>query len=60
MSGQLHACATLLQEKVSHVYCIGGWVVPRANLDVMEKGKVLPTLMNESLAIEPTARHYTK
>jgi hypothetical protein len=59
MSGQLHTRATLQPEKVSHVYCIGGWVVPRASVDVMEKGKFLPTLMNQTPTIQPVAHRYT-
>jgi hypothetical protein len=36
MSGQLHASAALPPEK----HCIGGWVGPRAGLDVMGKIKI--------------------
>jgi hypothetical protein len=38
LSGQLHAPATLTPEKDAAIpSLIGGWVGPRADMDVMEK-----------------------
>jgi hypothetical protein len=37
VSGQLHAPAALRPGKVSGSHCIGGWMGPRAGLDVTEK-----------------------
>jgi hypothetical protein len=43
VSGQLHASAALPPpsgETVPGIHCIGGWLDPRAGLDLMEKKEV--------------------
>jgi len=40
MSDQPHASATLCLAKKSPVFWIGGWVVPRAHVDILKKGKI--------------------
>jgi hypothetical protein len=37
--GQLHAPAALPPGKIPGIHCIGGWVGPRAGLDVCEKSR---------------------
>jgi hypothetical protein len=37
VSGRLHALAILLPLKNRHIHCSGGWVGPRASLNVSEK-----------------------
>jgi hypothetical protein len=37
VSGQLHAPADLFQETNPGTHSIGGWVGPRAGLDIVEK-----------------------
>jgi hypothetical protein len=39
---------------------IGGWVGPRAGLNIAEKRKVLPLLAIESPPFQPLALHYTE
>jgi len=41
VSGQLHALATLSRGKDPGIHWIGGWVDPRAGLDVAEKRNYL-------------------
>jgi hypothetical protein len=49
MSGQVHAPVTLPPREIAHcIHWIGGWVGPRASLDVMEKTKIF-----SMLGIEP-------
>jgi hypothetical protein len=38
---------------------IGGWLVPRAGLDVMEKRKILRPAGNRILAVQSVACRYT-
>jgi hypothetical protein len=41
MSGQLHTQAALPPgERTPGIHCIGGWVGPRAGLDVVVKRKI--------------------
>jgi hypothetical protein len=43
-SDQLHAPAILPRKIIPGSHCLGGWVGPRAGLDVMEKkNKLLPS-----------------
>jgi hypothetical protein len=43
VSGQLHAPAALPKGKQPPgTHWIGGWVGPRAGLDAVKKGKILP------------------
>ena len=34
MSGQLHAPAALFEGKTPDIHCVGGWMSPRAGLEV--------------------------
>jgi hypothetical protein len=56
--GQLHAHTALPPGKQPPgTHCIGGWVGPRTDLDVMEKRKILPCQEGntDSLAVQPVA-----
>jgi hypothetical protein len=49
VSGQLHAPAALPpEERASGTNWIGGWVVPRASLDAVEKNLALPVIEVET------------
>jgi hypothetical protein len=51
--GQLHAPATLLEERAPSTYWIGGWVAPRASLDAVKKRIILPLLGIEPVLSSP-------
>jgi hypothetical protein len=52
VSDQLHAPAALPRERDPGTLCIGGWVGPRAVLDVVVKRKI-PSLRRESNSRTP-------
>jgi hypothetical protein len=47
LSGELHTPAALHPS----MHWIGGWVVPRASVDVVERGKYVSTLQNHTLCL---------
>jgi hypothetical protein len=62
VSGQLHAPASLPQERAPGTHWIGGWVDPRAVLDAVVKSKI-PSPHRESNPrtpiVQPVAQRYT-
>jgi hypothetical protein len=56
MSGQLHSLAALLPEKEPGTHMLGGWVGPRAGLDVVGKRKSLACAGNRTPVVQPVAR----
>jgi hypothetical protein len=59
VNGRLHARAALPRKKSTSTQSIGGWVDPRAGLDVVMKGKIflLPGILTPF--IQPVACRYT-
>jgi hypothetical protein len=49
VSGQLHALAATPKERAPGIHCIGGWVGPRAVLDVVVKEKFPAPAGNRTL-----------
>jgi hypothetical protein len=61
VGGELHfLTALLLGEELPSSFWIGGWMVPRAGLEDMEKRELLtiPELKNSDLLGRPTHRQY--
>jgi hypothetical protein len=63
VSGQRHAPAALYTgERTSSSHCTGGWVGPRAGLDIEARGQILYLCRGPNLdrpVVQPIARHYT-
>jgi hypothetical protein len=50
------------EERTPGIHCIGGWVGPRAGLDIEARGKILCPCQRSNLdrpVVQPVARHYT-
>jgi hypothetical protein len=57
MDGQHHAPAALPPGEKPGTHCTGGWVGPRAGLDVCEKSRPPPGV--DPLTVQPVASRYT-
>ena len=56
--GQRHAPAALPSGNRPGTHCVGGWVGPRAGLDVCEKSR--PPLGFDPRTVQPMASLYTE
>jgi hypothetical protein len=57
MRGQRHAPAAFYRRERPGTYCTGGWVGPRAGLDMC--GKPRPPLGFDPRTVQPVASRYT-
>jgi hypothetical protein len=59
VSGLLHALAALsLVERISDTHWIGGWLWPRADLNVVRKRKFLASAGNRILVVQRVATNF--